>query len=107
VADFTPERCAGITGIFAEQIERAATAFAGNRPAGILPALGCSSQQNDAFDLNRALTMLSAITGNLDVPGGNLHGIPPTGDRFFVRRGLFPHAHHGNGRSGSAAGPLD
>jgi anaerobic selenocysteine-containing dehydrogenase len=82
VSDFTPERCAEITRVPAEQIERAATAFAESLPAGILPGLGCASQQNDAFDMNRALTMLSAITGNLDVPGGNLNVIPPTGDRF-------------------------
>ena len=81
VSEFTPERCAEITWVPGEQIVRAATAFAENRPGAIHPGLGCASQQNDAFDMNRALTMLSAITGNLDVPGGNLNAIHPTGDR--------------------------
>jgi anaerobic selenocysteine-containing dehydrogenase len=52
--------------------------------------LAGGSQQNDAFDMNRALTMLSAITGNLDVPGGNLNSIPPTGNRRCHGREFNP-----------------
>jgi anaerobic selenocysteine-containing dehydrogenase len=86
VSRFTPERCAEITWVPADEIIRAATAFGENRPGAILMGIGGASQQNDAFDMNRALTMLSAITGNLDVPGGNLHAIPPTGDRACYGR---------------------
>ncbi|MFZ5573459.1 MAG: molybdopterin-containing oxidoreductase family protein [Thermodesulfobacteriota bacterium] len=78
VAEFTPERCSAITWIPAETIEAAAACFAGNGPACIGPGMGGVCQANDAFDLARALTILSAITGNLDVAGGNLHCHPPT-----------------------------
>jgi len=43
--------------------------------------MGGVRQANDAFDLARSLTILSAITGNLDVRGGNLNCVPPTKKR--------------------------
>jgi anaerobic selenocysteine-containing dehydrogenase len=81
VASFTPERCAEITWLDPELIKAAAQAFAGTRPASIGPGMGGVCQANDAFDLSRALTILSAITGNLEVPGGNLNCTPPTRKR--------------------------
>lgn len=81
VADFTPDKCAEITWLAPREIEAAAIAFGESRPAAIGPGMGGVCQANDAFDLSRALTILSAITGNLEVPGGNLHCIPPTRKR--------------------------
>lgn len=81
VAEYTPSRCADITWIPADQIEAAAMAFGKARPACIGPGMGGVCQANDAFDLNRALTILSAITGNLDAQGGNLNCVPPTRKR--------------------------
>jgi anaerobic selenocysteine-containing dehydrogenase len=86
VSQFNPERCAEITWVPADEIVRAATTFVEHRPGAIFMGIGGASQQNDAFDMNRALAMLSAITGNLDVRGGNLHAIPPTGDRSCYGR---------------------
>ena len=79
VADFTPERCAKITWVSAEEIEAAATTFASTKPACIDPGMAGTSQAPNAFDLNRAISSISAITGNLEVPGGNPNFIPPTG----------------------------
>ncbi len=81
VASFTPDRCAEITWISADEIEAAALTFARNKPASIGPGIAGVCQSNDAFDLARSLTILSAITGNLEVPGGNIFHVPPTGDR--------------------------
>jgi anaerobic selenocysteine-containing dehydrogenase len=81
VASFTIEKCAEITWIPAEQIEAAANTFATASPACIGPGMGGVCQANDAFDLTRSLTILSAITGNLEVAGGNLNCRPPTGKR--------------------------
>ncbi|MBS3759720.1 MAG: molybdopterin-dependent oxidoreductase [Desulfobacterales bacterium] len=78
VAEFTPERTEEITWVPAEQIKAAAAAFAENAPASVGAGMGGVCQANDAFDLNRSLTILSAITGNLEVPGGNLRCPPPT-----------------------------
>lgn len=81
VAPFTPEKVAKITWLDAELIRAAATTFAENAPAAVGPGMGGVCQANDAFDLTRSLTILSAITGNLEVPGGNLHCPPPTRKR--------------------------
>jgi thiosulfate reductase / polysulfide reductase chain A len=81
VSEWTPERCAGITWVPAGLIEEAAILFARTKPASIGPGMGGVCQANDAFDLTRALTILSAITGNLDVKGGNLNCVPPTKKR--------------------------
>ncbi|MFO8047393.1 MAG: molybdopterin-dependent oxidoreductase, partial [Desulfosudaceae bacterium] len=81
VAEFTPEKCESITWIPAEDIRAAAIAFATTPPASVGPGMGGVCQANDAFDLARGLTILSAITGNLEVAGGNLNCSPPTKKR--------------------------
>ena len=78
VADFTVEKCSEITWIPEKQIEAAARTFATAESACIGPGMAGVCQANDAFDLSRALTSLSAITGNLEVAGGNLNCVPPT-----------------------------
>ncbi|OGO05824.1 MAG: hypothetical protein A2Y60_06085 [Chloroflexi bacterium RBG_13_54_9] len=79
VADFSPQRCAEITWLAADQVEAAATTFATTKPACISPGMAGASQVPNAFDLNRALASISAITGNLEKPGGNPNFVPPTG----------------------------
>jgi thiosulfate reductase/polysulfide reductase chain A len=81
VASYTPQRCAGICWLDPDEIVSAAVSFAGTRPACIGPGMGGVCQANDAFDLTRALTILSAITGNLEAKGGNLNCVPPTKKR--------------------------
>lgn len=81
VAEFTPRKGEEITWVPAEMIEAAATAFAGLSPAAIGPGMGGVCQANDAFHISRGLSILSAITGNLEIPGGNLNCSPPTRKR--------------------------
>ncbi|MFP4477383.1 MAG: molybdopterin-dependent oxidoreductase [Desulfatibacillaceae bacterium] len=81
VREFTPEKVSEITWVPAEDIRAAARAFGETRPAAVGPGMGGVCQQNDAFALCRSLTILSAITGNLAVPGGNLQCSPPTRKR--------------------------
>ena len=80
-AQYTPDTTSKITWVPAADIEAAAECFATNGPAAIGPGMGGVCQQNDAFDLCRGLTILSAITGNLAVPGGNLQCQSPTRKR--------------------------
>ncbi len=81
VSRFTPDKVSKITWIPPKDIVNTAVTFAKNSPAAIGPGMAGVCQHNDAFDLNRALTILSAITGNLAVPGGNLQCTPPTRKR--------------------------
>ena len=96
VKAFTPQQCSEITWIPADRIEAAAILYATTKPACIGPGMAGCSQARNAFDLNRALVALGAITGNLEVPGGNPNFRPPTGRRscygtdFSVMNNLPP-----------------
>jgi len=81
VAPYTPARTSDICWVDKDAITAAAEAFGSSKPACIGAGMGGVCQANDAFDLTRALTILSAITGNLDVRGGNLDCTPPTRKR--------------------------
>ncbi len=91
VAAFTPRRCEEITWIPAESIRAAAITFGETRPASIGPGMAGVCQANDAFDLTRALTILAAITGNLEVAGGNLNCMPPTRKRSCYGSDFSPY----------------
>jgi thiosulfate reductase/polysulfide reductase chain A len=82
VAPFTPERCAEITWIPSEEIERAAFSVAESKSACIGVGLAGVCHTTNAFALNRALCILAAVTGNLEVPGGLVNFRIPTGDRW-------------------------
>jgi len=90
VTPFTIERCSEITWIPADKIEAAIYTFANSKPACIGPGMAGVCQSNDAFDLSRSLTILSAITGNLEVPGGNLNFVQPTLDRHCYGDAFCP-----------------
>jgi anaerobic selenocysteine-containing dehydrogenase len=75
VQEYAPEKVADITWVPAETIRQAARFYATNKPSclhwGNAIDYGVNSFQNA-----RALCILRAITGNLDVPGGDLRWSP-------------------------------
>ena len=74
---FTPEWAAPITWVAAEKIRVAARLFARTKPAML--EWGCAIEHTPkCIQTVRALSMLPALTGNVDVPGGwvfGMHGI--------------------------------
>lgn len=70
VRDYTPHWAAGVTGAPAKDIEELARLYATIKPACIANVV-CLDQSSNAFQAHRALTILMAITGNLDAEGGN------------------------------------
>lgn len=71
VKEFDLKRVAEITGVRAEIIRDAARLYATTKPA-IIP-WGCTlDMQTNSTNALRALGILRAITGNLDVPGGEV-----------------------------------
>lgn len=77
VGEYSPEWAEKITGISPEQIRLAARTYASVRPAAIywgsaIDASKCS------FQTARAIMILRAITGNIDVPGGDIIPVPVT-----------------------------
>ncbi len=72
VQDYPPEEVEEITWIEAKKIREVARFYATNKPAYIL--IGNSVEHNlNSFQAIRAISILKAITGNLNVPGGDVH----------------------------------
>lgn len=70
VRPFTPERVEAITGVRAEDVRRIAETYATAGPAW-LDAGNALEHHSNASQTLRALSILRALTGNLDVPGGH------------------------------------
>ena len=71
VQEFTPAWAAEITGVPEADIVGSARLYATTKPAAIQWGLAMD-QQLSAMSLNLACCDLMAITGNVDVPGGNI-----------------------------------
>jgi anaerobic selenocysteine-containing dehydrogenase len=69
-ADYIPQRVADITWLTPEQVVNSARLYATTKPAMITWGFGLDKQGVNATQAARARCCLRAITGNLDVPGG-------------------------------------
>ncbi|MDY7035376.1 MAG: molybdopterin-dependent oxidoreductase [Thermodesulfobacteriota bacterium] len=70
VKDYSAEWAEGVTWVPAKDIEKCARMFATIKPACI-STVSCMEHTTNGFQWLRAEMILSAITGNLDVAGGN------------------------------------
>lgn len=66
---YTPAMAAEISGLSPETIERVAVEFATNKPATTLSAEGATLNTH-GVQTERAIALLNAVTGNVDIPGG-------------------------------------
>ena len=71
IQQYSPEKVAQITWVPAERIVEAARLFAESRPAYIKAGNAIEDNLN-SVQCARALAIMTAISGNLDVPGGNV-----------------------------------
>ncbi len=76
VSEYQPGKVEGITWVPREKIMEAARLFATTRPAAIQWGVAIE-QQITCADNNRSLMALMGITGNIDVPGGQVLFRPP------------------------------
>jgi len=92
VKEYPLDKVEKITWVPAEKIEQAARLYATTQPACI--QWGVSIEQTtNCTDNIRTLVALMAITGNLDIPGGNVFYVPPTMrpvGRYGLHRDLPP-----------------
>ncbi len=70
VKAYTPEKVSEITWIPKEDIIKVARLFATSKPASIVPGTCSIDQHINGFQGNRILSILQAVTGNMDIPGG-------------------------------------
>ncbi len=91
VKQYSPESVAEITWVPAETIRKAARMYAEAKPAALQWGNAIEHDVN-VFDVTRALACLMAISGNLEVPGGNVNARDPKimGLAQFVRADLIP-----------------
>ncbi len=75
---YTPEKCAEITWIPAEKIRETARFMAKNKPMGFPYGYAIESAGKNSMSNVRLKTILPAITGNFDVPGGDYFHAAPT-----------------------------
>lgn len=103
IQPFTPERIAPHTWIAPDLIRESARFYARTKPAALHWGNAIEHQAH-VFDTARALCCLMAITGNLDVAGGNIAPSEPKIMRLgqMVRADCLPskpkqmlHVHHG------------
>lgn len=71
VADYPPESVEKITWVPADKIREAARLYAQSPPACIYPGIAVELHTN-GFQAARAISVLQAITGNLDIKGGSV-----------------------------------
>jgi anaerobic selenocysteine-containing dehydrogenase len=71
VRRFPPEWASPITGLPAERIREAARLIGSTHPTFIRMGNGIGDQTNDGTATVSAVSLIAAITGNLDVPGGH------------------------------------
>ncbi len=82
VREFTPEQTGAITGVAPETIVAAARLYATSRPAQLTISPRATTHHSNGFQNHRAVILLSAICGNLDVTGGNR----PSSDRMRLKQ---------------------
>jgi anaerobic selenocysteine-containing dehydrogenase len=75
VKEYSPEAVAGVTGISADRIRQFARMYATNKPATITQGVSLDHCINGVQN-SRAVSILIAITGNLDITGGNTYSSP-------------------------------
>jgi len=78
VREYPPSEAARITWVSEEQIREVARLYAQTKPACLLWGNGLDQSAN-CFQTARALLILRAVTGNIDVPGGDVLWVPPEG----------------------------
>ncbi len=75
VRGYSPEAVVGITGVPADKIRQFARIYATTKPATITQGVSLDHCINGVQN-SRAISILIAITGNLDIAGGNTYDFP-------------------------------
>lgn len=72
VKEYSPERVEEITWVPADTVRNMARRYATNKPASITMYVAMDHSTNGVQAI-RAIATLMAITGNIDIPGGNIY----------------------------------
>lgn len=85
VVNYTPEKVESITWVPSKKIVEAAYLYADNSPACISMGIALELQSN-GFQTARAISILQAVCGNLDIAGGALFALPAALNSLKIKR---------------------
>ncbi len=71
VTAYSPEWVENITGVPAEKIRKAARLYATEKPSKLHLSANSTTHHTNGVQNHRAIILLAAITGNIDIAGGN------------------------------------
>ena len=71
VREYTPEKVELITSVPAARIRDAAIMYAGQKPANLIVSPVATTHCSNGVQNHRAIILLPALTGNIDIKGGN------------------------------------
>ncbi|MEM3361396.1 MAG: molybdopterin-dependent oxidoreductase [Candidatus Bathyarchaeia archaeon] len=92
LAEYSPEKVEQITWVPKDKLVEAAGFYAKSRPAAIQWGVAID-HGGESFRAAQSITQLAVITGNIDVPGGNVIARPTHGPSFFMPIYLPPFFH--------------
>ena len=88
VKEYSPEWAEKTTWVPAEKFKKAARLYALTKPAAMTWGNKLEHSTN-AFQTARAVSLLPALTGNVDIPGGNVLGEHASGVSELVTQPSF------------------
>jgi thiosulfate reductase/polysulfide reductase chain A len=71
VAPYTPAKVEALTGLSAASIVETASLYAAHKPATLITGRGIDQIGGNSFQAHRALALLRAVTGNVDLAGAS------------------------------------
>lgn len=83
VRQYTPEYVEKITSVPSSVIVDVAKKYATIKPAAIIEGNGIE-QSTNSYQTLRAIAILKALTGNIDVPGGNIIPLPARSNKIWL-----------------------
>jgi thiosulfate reductase/polysulfide reductase chain A len=89
VSEYPPEKVAEITWVSAEKIKSAARFFAKTKPATLEWGVALEQTPN-SLQTVRAVSLIPAITGNIDIPGGWIFGMHIANDPYLYEENVSP-----------------
>jgi anaerobic selenocysteine-containing dehydrogenase len=90
VKAYSPEKMAEVTWIPADLIRKATRLYVQEKPSSVCFGTAALCQHPNSIQTNRAIGMVVGLTGNLEIPGGNVNYSSPLHTRSFPEMELNP-----------------
>lgn len=90
VKAYSPEKMEEVTWVPADLIRKATRLYVQEKPSSVCFGTAALCQHPNSIQTNRAIASIVGLTGNLEIPGGNVNFISPLGTRSYPSMELNP-----------------